>query len=135
MDGGCKGSWNLSASYFGKQTRLSWWHLVFSPVKIMRVSWKKGVICFSLISKLRPFFQETLHFLFIILKWDIGDFYLSPLLQDKTACTLIFFCREHFSIICKNLFRFRLCSHYACRTGKLFMVTQKLSSKVWTPVL
>ena len=64
-------------------------------------SLKKGGYLLIIDKQITPFFQETLHFLFIILKWDIGDFYLSPLLQDKTACTLIFFAENIFQLFVK----------------------------------
>ena len=62
---------------------------------------KKGVYLLIIDKQIMPFFQETLHFLFIILKWDIGDFYLSPLLRDNTACTLIFFPENIFQLFVK----------------------------------
>ena len=63
---------------------------------------KKGGYLLVIDKQIMPFFQKTLHFLFIILKWDIGDFYLSPLRQDKTACTLIFFPENIFQLFVKN---------------------------------
>ena len=48
-----------------------------------------------------PFFQETLHFLFIILKRDIGDFYLIPFTARQKYNNSLFF--EFFS---ENIFQF-----------------------------
>ena len=62
---------------------------------------KKGGYLLIIDKQITPFFQETLHFLFIILKWDIGDFYLIPFTARQDSLYYNFFPENIFKLFVK----------------------------------
>ena len=82
-----------------------------------------------------PFFQETLHFLFIILKRDIGDFYLIPFTARQKYNNSLYF--DFFS---ENIFQFGISYldlgyvHTMHVLESFLYQHKKLSSIVWAPI-